>query len=150
MTAHWLGDIPQPYRRAARRRVPASPRPRRRALGEALHLVVADRTDDRLLGLVGLTGIDPVLRSAELGYWVHPDARGHGVATEATRLALRHALLPDDEGGLGLVRVTARAAVGNDASLAVLRRSGMRHVGTVAPGLPHPCRARRRGAPRDG
>ncbi len=87
--------------------------------------------DDRLLGLVGLTGIDPKLRSAELGYWVHPDARGHGVATESTRLALRHALLPDDEGGLGLVRVTARAAVGNDASLAVLRRSGMRHVGTL-------------------
>jgi hypothetical protein len=72
-----------------------------------------------------------VRRSAELGYWVHPDVRGHGVATEATRLALRHALLPEDEGGLGLVRVTARAAVGNDASLAVLRRIGMRHVGTV-------------------
>jgi RimJ/RimL family protein N-acetyltransferase len=62
---------------------------------------------------------------------VHPDARGQGIATEATRLALRHALLPDDEGGLGLVRVTARAAVGNDASFAVLRRCGMRHVGTV-------------------
>jgi RimJ/RimL family protein N-acetyltransferase len=103
----------------------------RRALGEALHLVAADSADDRLLGLVGLTSIDPVLGSAELGFWVHPDARGHGVATEATRLAIRHALLPDDEGGLGLVRVTARAAVGNDASLAVLRHVGMRHVGTL-------------------
>ena len=129
-TAHWLGDIPQPYqRRHADVFLLASAE--RRALGDALHLVVADRTDDRLLGLVGLTGIDPKLRSAELGYWVHPDARGHGVATESTRLAVRHALLPDDEGGLGLVRVTARAAVGNDASLAVLRRSGMRHVGVL-------------------
>ncbi|HEY5421482.1 MAG TPA: GNAT family N-acetyltransferase, partial [Marmoricola sp.] len=129
-TAHWLGDIPQPYqRRHADVFLLASAE--RRALGDALHLVVADRTDDRLLGLVGLTGIDPKLRSAELGYWVHPDARGHGIATESTRLALRHALLPDDEGGLGLVRVTARAAVGNDASLAVLRRSGMRHVGVL-------------------
>ena len=72
-----------------------------------------------------------MLGSADLGFWVHPDARGHGVATEATRLAIRHALLPDDEGGLGLVRVTARAAVGNDASLAVLRHVGMRHVGTL-------------------
>ena len=138
LTAHWLGDIPQPYRHAdAEAFLVASAE--QRALGQAVHLVVADRTDDRLLGLVGLTGIDPVLRSAELGYWVHPDARGHGVATEATRLALRHALLPDDEGGLGLVRVTARAAVGNDASLAVLRRVGMRHVGTLR--LASPTRA---------
>ena len=138
LTAHWLGDIPQPYmRQHAEAFLVASAE--RRALGDALHLVVADTTDDRPLGLVGLTGIDPVLRSAELGYWVHPDARGHGVASEATRLALRHALLPDDEGGLGLVRVTARAAVGNEASLAVLRRVGMRHVGTLR--LASPTRA---------
>ena len=130
LTSHWLGDIPEPYRRTdAEAFLVASAE--KRALGQAVHLVIADNTDDRLLGLVGLTGIDPVRRSAELAYWVHPDARGRGVATEATRLALRHALLPDDEGGLGLVRVTARAAVGNDASLAVLRRLGMRHVGTV-------------------
>ena len=130
LTAHWLGDTPQPYdcMHAEAFLVAAA---ERRALGEALHLVAADSADDRLLGLVGLTSIDPVLGSAELGFWVHPDARGHGVATEATRLAIRHALLPDDEGGLGLVRVTARAAVGNDASLAVLRHVGMRHVGTL-------------------
>jgi RimJ/RimL family protein N-acetyltransferase len=130
LTAHWLGDTPQPYdcMHAEAFLVAAA---ERRALGEALHLVAADSADDRLLGLVGLTSIDPVLGSAELGFWVHPDARGHGVATESTRLAIRHALLPDDEGGLGLVRVTARAAVGNDASLAVLRHVGMRHVGTL-------------------
>ena len=130
LTAHWLGDTPQPYDRthAEAFLVAAA---ERRARGEALHLVAADSADDRLLGLVGLTSIDPVLGSAELGFWVHPDARRHGVATEAARLALRHALLPDDEGGLGLVRVTAQAAVGNDASRAVLRHVGMRHVGTL-------------------
>ena len=130
LTAQWLGETPQPYdcTHAEAFLVAAA---ERRALGEALHLVAADRADDRLLGLVGLTSIDPVLGSTELGFWVHPDARGHGVASEATRLAIRHALLPADEGGLGLVRVSARAAVGNGASLAVLRRVGMRHVGTL-------------------
>lgn len=130
-SARWLGEIPQPYRRAdAEAYLLASAE--RTALGLAVHLVAADPVDDRLLGLVGLSGIDPVLGSAELGYWVHPDARGRGVATETARLALRHALVPEDEGGLGLVRVTARAARGNAASLAVLRRCGMRHVGTLA------------------
>jgi RimJ/RimL family protein N-acetyltransferase len=49
--------------------------------------------------------------------------------TEATRLALRHAVLPEDVGGLGLERVTLRAAVGNVASNLVAQRAGFTEVG---------------------
>ncbi len=130
LTARWLGELPRPYRRPdAEAFLLAAAE--RTAIGEALHLVAADAADDRLLGLVGLSRIDPVLRSAELGYWVHPEARGRGVASEMARLTLRHALVPVDEGGAGLVRVTARAASGNTPSLTVLRRCGMRHVGAL-------------------
>jgi RimJ/RimL family protein N-acetyltransferase len=38
--------------------------------------------------------------------------------------------VPEDEGGLGLVRVQARAAVANVASRGALTRAGFREVGT--------------------
>jgi RimJ/RimL family protein N-acetyltransferase len=58
---------------------------------------------------------------AEIGYVFHPDARGHGYATEACAALLELAF-----DGLGLHRVIARVDARNDASCAVLRRLGMR------------------------
>lgn len=62
---------------------------------------------------------------AEVGYLVNPEARGRGVATEACRLALRHAFVPVDDGGLGLNRVRGTAAEHNHASRRVLERAGL-------------------------
>jgi len=67
--------------------------------------------------------------TAELGYWVHPGARGRGVATEAARLIVRHTLIPVDDGGLGLRRLTLRAAAQNVASQRVAERAGLRPAG---------------------
>ena len=77
---------------------------------------------------MGLAGPDPC---AEIGYWAHPDARGRGVMTEAARMAVRHAVIPVADGGLGLSRVTLRAATGNTASRAVAEGAGMTHVGVA-------------------
>ncbi|CAA9327198.1 MAG: hypothetical protein AVDCRST_MAG36-739 [uncultured Nocardioidaceae bacterium] len=68
-------------------------------------------------------------REGEVGYWLHPAGRGRGVAAEAVRLALRHAFLPAEVGGLGLARVRAVAAVGNDPSQRVLERAGFTQQG---------------------
>lgn len=43
--------------------------------------------DDRLLGTIALFDIDHEQGTAELGYRVHPKARGRGVATAALRAA---------------------------------------------------------------
>jgi RimJ/RimL family protein N-acetyltransferase len=43
---------------------------------------------DRLLGVVSLFDLDPVARTAEIGFRVHPAARGRGVATAAVSVAL--------------------------------------------------------------
>ena len=51
-------------------------------------------------------------RQAELGFWAHPDARGRGLTTQAVRVALRHAFVPWDDGGLGLRRVHAARRLG--------------------------------------
>lgn len=127
-TTHWLGFLPQPFTAAdAQERLRTLPETM--ASGRGLHLVVADSSDDRLLGFVGLVDLDPAMRSAELGYWLHPDARGRGVMTEAVRMTVRHALLPEDVGGLGLVRVLAHAAADNRVSHTVLTRAGLAEAG---------------------
>jgi RimJ/RimL family protein N-acetyltransferase len=61
----------------------------------------------------------------EVGWHLHPDAWGHGYATEAGRRLLEHAF--DD---LHLDVVNAVAHPGNDPSTAVMRRLGMRPRGT--------------------
>ena len=131
-TVRWLGRLPAPYGPAqalgslGRRREEA-------AAGRGLALAGVD-ADDLLLGTVEINDIDLSHPSGTVGYWVHPDARGRGVATEMARLALRHALLPAPDGGLGLARVLADAAVANTASRRVLEKAGMREVGTMARG----------------
>lgn len=58
----------------------------------------------------------------EIGYVLHPDFQGHGLATEGSRHLLELAFGP-----LGLRRVVARLDSRNAASAAVLTRLGMRH-----------------------
>jgi hypothetical protein len=74
-------------------------------------------------------GLASPSRSGELGYWAHPDARGHGLTTRAVRLATRHGLLPPEVGGLGMVRLVIRAAAQNEASQRVAQAAGFRPSG---------------------
>ena len=67
-------------------------------------------------------------RSAELGYWLAPHARGRGVMARAVRLALAFGFADD---GLDLDRVTWSAFEGNWASWAVAWRCGFRFEGQV-------------------
>ena len=122
-TRRWLGTLPAPYT-PAEAAAYVEQREVERAAGRGVNWAVCDPADDRLLGTVGIfelrLGID-----AEVGFWVHPEARGRGVATEACRLALRHAFVPEEDGGLGLGRVRAVVAEENAASRRVVERLGM-------------------------
>ena len=99
------------------------------AVGLSLTWSVADASTDSCLGSVVIYRIHPG-REAEIGYWTHPAARGRGVATEACRLAVRHAYIDAMDGGLGLHRLTAYASVDNLASLGILKRAGFTRFGT--------------------
>lgn len=59
----------------------------------------------------------------EIGWHFHPDAWGHGYASEAGALVLQHAF------DSGLDHVVAVTNVANTASQAVARRIGMTHEG---------------------
>ncbi|MFC5176040.1 GNAT family N-acetyltransferase [Nocardioides taihuensis] len=122
-TAYWLGRLPVPYTLAD---AEAYLEDRRGVLADATAVgwAVADPATDELLGSLAL--FDLVAgRSAEVGYWTHPAARGRGVMTAAVRLAIGHAF-----GALGLGRLAAFAAVGNTASRHVIETCGFTYIGT--------------------
>ncbi len=133
LTQHWLPNLPAPYTLCDAQWYLRS-REEQHARGAGVYWCVADPGDDQCLGSLGLMELLGPLPEPEIGYWLHPDARGRGVMSEAVRLAVRHALRPRDDGGLGLDRVVLRAAAGNQASRRVALAAGLHEYG-VAHGL---------------
>ena len=129
-TQQWLPQLPTPYRVSDAQWYVRS-REEQHASARGLYWCVADPLDGRCIGSVALMGLAGPHAEAEIGYWVHPDSRGRGVMTEATRRVIRHAVVPADDGGLGLARVTLRAAAHNTASNAVARAAGMSRIGVA-------------------
>jgi len=129
-TLHWLAhSLPSPYTLddahsyIAGRSVEA-------ASGQSLSWCVADAGSDVCLGSVAIMDLRHAMgTTGEIGYWTHPDARGRGVMTEAVRLAVRHAFVPCEDGGLGRRRLQLLAAEGNSASAHIARANGFTEVG---------------------
>ena len=92
---------------------------------------VTHEDDGRLLGVLLLeaipasgTGTPPrPSGDVQIGWHLHPDAWGHGYATEAAARVLEHAFAG------GLARVVAVTNPQNTASQRVCRRIGMTHEG---------------------
>lgn len=84
------------------------------------------------VGLAGLNDVDLAGGSAEVVYWVLPEARGGGIAVAATRALSRWAL---DE--LGLHRLTLCHSTGNPASCRVAEKAGYLFEGTHRSALLH-------------
>lgn len=129
-TQRWLPQLPSPYGLSDAQWYVRT-REEQHATGRGLYWCVADPADDRCLGSIALMNLAGPDTNPEIGYWTHPGARGRGVMTEALRRVVRHAVLPVDDGGLGLARVTLRAAAGNGASNAVAVAAGMTRVGVA-------------------
>ena len=121
-TSRWLGHKPAPYTLddatayVERRR-------ELEATGQCTTWAVADPDDDRILGTILWFNWTPGVE-CEIGWWLHPDARGRGLATRAVRLVVDHVFATMD-----LKRVTAFAASSNAASRAVMERVGFRLYG---------------------
>jgi RimJ/RimL family protein N-acetyltransferase len=131
VTRRWLGHIPQPYGDADARAW-LDDLTERHARGTALTWTVADPDTDLLLGVVNVFDLAPggaTGGTGELGYVLHPEARGRGLCRRAAALALRHAFVDTEDGGLGLLKVRAVAAEGNAPSRAVLADLGFSYQG---------------------
>jgi len=127
-TQRWLPSLPAPYTVLdAVAHLAACEE--QQARGTAVHWAVRGAGGGDQLGEVGLFRLGGGARSAEVGYWCHPDARGRGVTTAAVRLVARHALGAAAGGGLGLERLVLLAARDNAASRRVAVKAGFTEVG---------------------
>jgi RimJ/RimL family protein N-acetyltransferase len=107
-------------------------RPQELRTGEGAMLTIADRETDLFLGSFVLWHLNWDFRQAEIGYWIHPDARGRGVAARATALVADWAL-----GKLGLHRLEAYVADDNPASVKTIERAGFVREGLCRSVLDH-------------
>ena len=89
--------------------------------GDKILLAVERRVDDRLIGEVSLIWRSVPDQQAEVGYILHPDGQGQGLATEAATALLGFAFEV-----AGMHRVYARCDARNAASARVMERLGMR------------------------
>lgn len=98
------------------------------ARGDRHEFVIVDRsTGDRAVGTVGLSGVDRRHRRAEYGILIgERDARGRGLAHEASELILDHAFGP-----LDLRRVFLHTFAGNVQALRLFGRLGFVREGLL-------------------
>lgn len=87
---------------------------------------IADAESGDTLGHIGINMIDRVSRTARVGYWVLPEARGRRVATHALSLAARLTFTD-----LGLHRLELGHALGHEASCRIARTCGFPYEGTL-------------------
>jgi RimJ/RimL family protein N-acetyltransferase len=120
---HWLGALPDPYDEA-QALAWLEHQSESRATGHGVTWAVVEPDDDVALASVAFFDYVPEVE-LEIGYWTHPGARGRGVMTRAMAEVVRYGF--ED---LGVRRMTAGAAVGNDASQHVIEANGFTPWGT--------------------
>ena len=96
----------------------------RRLIGRTDFLAAVELATDRVLGWFQVQPHAERGGEIELGYRLHPDVWGQGLATEGASALLRHALARP-----GVTRVYAHALLSNAPSIRVLEKIGMTYAG---------------------
>ena len=92
--------------------------------GEYHDWAIVLKENQKMIGTCGFTRIDEENSIAEIGYVLNPRYWGYGLATEAAKKIVDFAF-----NVLGVNRVEARFLFGNDASLKVMKKLGMKFEG---------------------
>ena len=96
------------------------------ATGDFFDWAITLRENGKMIGTCGFTRFDFENDSAEVGYVLNPDYRGHQIIPEAL-----HAIMRFGFENLLLNRIEAHYIVGNDASRRVMEKMGMRFEGVA-------------------
>jgi RimJ/RimL family protein N-acetyltransferase len=130
-TAHFLPFIPQPFT-AEDARFWLKDMAEQAAAGRRFNWCVADADTDEGLGNLTLFSIHfrGEVRDAEIGYWMHPDAQGRGVMSDAIQRVAEWYFAAESAGGFGGRRLFIRTASTNAPARRTAEKAGFRHVGT--------------------
>ena len=120
----WLSWVDVTTTRAAVDASIATFRERAAAGTDRVYLLMAD---ERVIGGIGVHGIDTANRHAEIGYWLAEDQQGRGVMTSACRAVTAYGFRE-----LQMHRLEIRCAVENRRSRAIPERLGYAHEATIA------------------
>jgi RimJ/RimL family protein N-acetyltransferase len=103
-----------------------------RLRGDELNFALVELHDqDVVLGSVSLYEVRRDQGCAAVGYWLAPEARGRGAATQAVRLLARWAFAE-----LGLARLELTCGPDNEASQHVAQRCGFSREGLLRSHVP--------------
>jgi RimJ/RimL family protein N-acetyltransferase len=122
VTQRYLPRLPSPYTREDALSWITEGAPGTFAAGGA-GFAIADPETDRVVGGIGIVPLRPEERTAEIGYWVSPAARGRGVATAACRALTAQAFAH------GLERLELRTEPENALSQRVALAAGYTREG---------------------
>jgi ribosomal-protein-serine acetyltransferase len=86
----------------------------------------AIRSDKKIVGVIGMHGVDWRNKSTSLGYWLARDAQGRGIMTRAGAAYIAHSF-----SDLDLHRVEIRCATENSKSRAIPERLGFVSEGII-------------------
>jgi RimJ/RimL family protein N-acetyltransferase len=131
--AHWLGSsdvasflpfLPRPYGLIEARAWIAHRTRFREAHGHEIHFGIRDPHGS----LIGSVSLDDFrigqTHNAEIGYWLEPSSRQHGLGTAAVRAFVHYAFTT-----LALERISATTLIDNEPSAALLQRVGFHEEG---------------------
>lgn len=94
------------------------------AIRKTYNFAITLRGADRAIGGIGFAIDHPLHRAAEMGYVLHRDQWGRGIATEAVTALVSFAFST-----AGLHRIVARCHPENVASATVMQKIGMKYEG---------------------
>ena len=94
------------------------------AEGRGVDFAILGRADDRLLGWIGVTALEPGGEVGRIGYWLGTSFQGQGLMSEAAPAALRVAA-----GFLRLKTVMAQVYPRSLASISLLKKLGFSLIG---------------------
>jgi RimJ/RimL family protein N-acetyltransferase len=120
--SRYLALVPYPYRaKDARDFIKLR---RKKAKHNPYNFGIILKHSGKLVGMIGLTGLDKFSGKAEVGYWLGKKYWRQGITEEALRAIVKFAFQK-----IKLVRLEAGALVENKASANLLKKVGFRKEG---------------------
>ena len=123
LTQQWL-PLPNPYQRSDAQWYVEKFAPSQLASGAGIVRIID--VEGEVAGAIDLKKTDWRAQTTEIGYWVAPGHRGHGLAGRASALLGDWALREQ-----GMQRVEIRAAVGNVGSSRAAKSAGYAYEGCL-------------------